>query len=604
MTILASDIRTCDYQPEWPLRPLTLCSRSIQYAAMVNTPTPPNPENPTQRPPSALTAISTRRSFMHAATMALMSMAVPVSVAAEGATSKRDGPAEGTEAYETLSESARKFFAEKLKKNRESAEAFHEMLPTIREFETFAGVKVEVCKCMDGRLHGNAHKGLPPTFASNRRSQGNVIDVGRGNKDFWDSMEDDYLEARSKGVPLLIIGSAHRADIGSGCAAHKRDWDTKPSDGDKRALDVVREEALQLRKAFEGRKDVQVLSAMTNTDTGAMTFYNGEELFNAETTMAAAKLRDARDVFEGEFMAAKITEDWAHPLLKNKTPHELLLGKHAPFFTDTRTQIALEAYLMRRIATSKPRIGENILRPDILDAAQGKLEKMPPKIKTFLTYMFAMNLAHASHRRNENAELAKTDKPALMARVEHGEKVLGYGMGFDLDTPNSVILVKPGGGNDEQSVAIGHKVISHNLEAMRLADTLPPLVQINLELSGPIDNWTEYRRVMARLRTKVGIVNKEFGTHVRILTTYSYHQGAAGSPGVSRTKQYFPINPDPENRTIVVTADQDIGSRMPNERSFSAKELHAREQRYTESGHSAPAEERKGTAKPPMEKKE
>lgn len=541
-----------------------------------------------------------RRTLLRAAAAGLLALTTPGMTSADGPAKKTDGPAEGTEAYEKLSEAARKFFAEKLKGNRDSAEAFHEMLPTIREFEKFAGVKVEVCKCMDGRLHGNAHKGLPPTFASNRRSQGNVIDVGRGNKDFWDSMEDDFLEARSKNVPLLIIGSAHRADLGSGCAAHKREWDTKPGDGDKRALDVVREEALQLRKAFEGRKDVQVLSAMTNTDTGAMTFYNGDELFNAEATMAAAKLRDARDVFEGEFMAAKITEDWAHPLIKDKTPHDLLLGKDAPVFNDMRIQIAFEAYLMRRVATSKPRIGENILRPDILDAAQGKLDKVGPKIKTFLTYMFAMNLAHSSHRRNENTELAKTDKAALAARVEHGEKVLGYGMGYDLDKPNSIILVKPGGGNDEQSVGIGHKVLTYNLEAMHLTEQLPPLVHINIELTGPIDNWIEYRRVMARIRTKVGIVNKEFGTNVRMLTTYSYHQGASiGDTGVSRTKQYFPINPDPENRTIVVTAEQNMGINMQNERSFSAKELRVREQQYTTSGVALPA-----TKKPEVPKGE
>ncbi len=125
---------------------------------------------------------------------------------------------------------------------------------------------------------------------------------------------------------------------------------------------------------------------------------------------------------------------------------------------------------------------------------------------------------------------------------------------------------------------------------MHLTEQLPPLVHINIELTGPIDNWIEYRRVMARIRTKVGIVNKEFGTNVRMLTTYSYHQGASiGDTGVSRTKQYFPINPDPENRTIVVTAEQNMGINMQNERSFSAKELRVREQQYTTSGVALPA---------------
>lgn len=546
-----------------------------------------------------------RRTLLRGFVAGIVSLGLTGSVNASDTPKKTDGPAEGTEAYEKLSEAAQLFFAEKLKSNREGACVLNEMLPTIQEFARFAGVKVEVCKCMDGRLHGNDHKGLPPTFAVNRRSQGNVIDVSRSNKDLWDGIGAALIEAKSQGVPLLIIGSAHRAELGSGCAAHKKEWDTRPADGDSRALNAVKEQTLQFRSAFGKNDNVQILSAMTNTDTGAMAFYDRDEVFSAEAVMTKAKLRDARDVYEGEFMAQKIEEDWAHLSIKGKTPAQLLVGSTAPVFTDLRTKIAFEAYLMRRVAEAKPNPGDNIVRPDILEQMQSKLGTVHEKLKPFLTYMFSMNLAHASHRRNGNTELVKKkDTEGLAARVEHGERVLGYGMGFDLDKPNSIILVKPGGGNDAQSVAIGHKVLNHNLEAMHLAEKLPPLVHINIELPSPIQNWEEYKVVLARILTKVGIVNKEFGTNVRILTSYSYHQSVpTDEKGVARRKQYFPLNADPENKTIVVTNDQDVGASMQSQRTFSAAELRKRESQYTNSGLAVPAP-KSGAKKPETPKTE
>jgi len=89
----------------------------------------------------------------------------------------------GTPEFVRMTEAARAYFRQNLKKNREAASVFNQMLPVIEQFAEQANVSMIVCKCMDGRAHTNNHKGLPPTFATNLRTQGNVIDTSRGNRD-------------------------------------------------------------------------------------------------------------------------------------------------------------------------------------------------------------------------------------------------------------------------------------------------------------------------------------------------------------------------------------------------------------------------------------
>jgi len=196
--------------------------------------------------------------------------------------------------------------------------------------------------------HANNHKGLPPTFATNLRNQGNVIDTGRGNRDLWNLFEYQAALANSEGKFLVILTSAHRSDLSGGCAAFKRPYDTGPKNGDERAEFNVHEQALQLATAIHeddsiDSNRVRVLSAMTNTDTGAMRFFDpgGEPLFDSESVLRSEVLRDSSDVFEGAFLY--------------------------------------------------------------------HFDKMPQPIHHFLTYMMAANLAHAAHHRNENTRLAKKD---------------------------------------------------------------------------------------------------------------------------------------------------------------------------------------------------
>lgn len=484
---------------------------------------------------------------------------------------------------------AREYFQKNLAENRREAETFHQMLGSIRDFTKAACARVIVSKCMDGRVHTNNHKGLPPTFAINRRSQGSVIDVTRGNKELWDIIELAALEASSNGTPLLVLMTGHRGEIASGCAAHKREWDDSPAATDNRARQSAREQAAQLGKLIREDAGIkvpsEVLSGMTNTDTGGMELYrNGELIFDAGAIIRQKKLRLPHDVFEGEFAFEKIADERAHEIIRGKNLKALLDGEKAPYFDDTRVRIALEAYLMQSIASGK-HPGEDVIRRDILEQIQQSLDdrSVLQEVRPFLTYVMAANLAHATHCQNRNDRLAESDPDELKRLLSHGELKLAFSYaGHDIEPPNSLILVKPGGGDDVKSVQIGRDVLLQNLKEMGREHSLPPLVHINIEVTEPIQSWRAYASVVARMRTKLGIIGQVFKNHdPRLLTTYSYREGVQG---VARNKQFFPLNADTGDASIVIDPSEDLGQGMISEATFDPQVLQERERRYTERG--------------------
>jgi hypothetical protein len=514
---------------------------------------------------------------------------------------------EGTPAFVRMTEAARSYFRQNLKKNREAARVFNQMLPVIDQFAEQANVSMIVCKCMDGRAHTNNHKGLPPTFATNMRSQGNVIDTGRGNRDLWNLFEYQAALANSEGKFLVILTSAHRSDLSGGCAAFKRPYDASPKSGDERAEFNVHEQALQLSTAIHeddsiDSSRVRVLSAMTNTDTGAMRFcdQSGEPIFDSESVMKSEVLRDSSDVFEGAFLYRAISENWAHESIRGRPPQSLLDGPGAPFFSDMRIKIALEAYLIRRIKEGGSNPGVDVVRHDILKRMHDRFGKMPQPIHHFLTYMMAANLAHAAHYRNENTRLAKEDPEKLRIRMDHSELKMAYSLtGHDLEEPNTMILVKPGAGGDEVSVQIGKSVLARNLNALLLRDKLPPLVHINIEVDEPIDTWEHYLEVRSRMRAKLGIVKQVFGNDVRVLTTYSYRQNVRAV----QTKQFFPLSANPRNARIVILPNEDLGNGIESRATFDDSALRQREKAYTETGLAFPeTKTEKAEAKNPEKK--
>lgn len=324
---------------------------------------------------------------------------------------------------------------------------------------------------------------------------------------------------------------------------------------------------------------------MTNTDTGAMQLYGKDRtlIFDAEKIIGDEEILEASEVFENKFLNTPIAGEGMHESIKGKTLESLLEGEKAPFFTDMRVKIALEAYLMRCVSESaKKGIGGGIIRHDILKRLHANLDGLGTDVKTFLTYTMAANLAHSTHYRNLNKRLAKEDRGALDARVSHGECKMAYSLtGHDLEEPNSLLLIKPGSGDEEKSVAIGRDVLLGNLEHLGLKDKLPPVVHINIERDRPIDSWEEYLEVLARMRTKTAIVEKVFGDNVRMFTTYSYSQIVPTTEeGVCRTKQFMPLNANPSNRKIMIGETEDIG-RGVTKGNFNKKTLRDREKAYT-----------------------
>ncbi len=495
-----------------------------------------------------------------------------------------------------MATAAREYITEDLRKNREAAKIFQEMLPEIKQFAEAAGVKVIVCKCMDGRVQTNNHKGLPPTFAVNLRNQGNIIDIDRTNKDYWDSVQEVALAARDADLPLLIISSAHRGVLGSGCAAHKKEYHETSADGDRTALDSACEQAQRLR--FEIRNDqnfpafTTVIPAMTNTDTGGIQLFGTRETLFFDGDAMIESYAHPSDVFAETFKTPPISEEWAQSSIKGKSVRSLVDGPHAPYFTDMRVKISLETYLMKNIRASG---GLEGIASKELTAINEQLTHIPENIRPFLTYVMLTNMMYATHYRNENEQLRQKNKnnitPALRARVSHAEKKLGYGTGFDLQEPNSVILVKPGGGNDATSLGIGRNVLLQNLQEIDTYHSLPPIAHINIQVEEPICNKHQLLNILARMRTKLKILERVFedyeastGRYVRVVTTYSYHESVDPAHIGGPTKQFFPMNPDPGNPRIMIDATEDIGAGFARGSAFDVNKFRERERRYTREG--------------------
>lgn len=501
-----------------------------------------------------------------------------------------------------MTEAAKEYFRENLKTNREKAKIFQEMLPTIKQFEKFANVKVVVCKCMDGRTQTNDHKWIPPTSAINRRSHGGIINTDLDNRDLWNVLHNAANEA--KDATLIVIHAGHRSNQkNSGCAAFKEEKDVDQNGDadyaeiDRRARQKMSEQASSMRyrmvkdSSMEERlqaKKAVVLSGMNNTDTGAMDFFlKGEPIFSAEGTMKERKIRDALDVFDRDFLFEPIPKDKdvAHECIWGKTPKEILGGDDAPFFKDMRVKIAFEAYVMGRVAEGKgKKPGKGIIHHEVLESIEESMKEssgsMNDDVKAFLTYVAAGNLAYAVHYRNLNEK--EKDTPNFKARVFHAERKMSYSeTGHDLEDKNSLLLIKPSAIDDTTAVTIGRNVLLHNLEDLGLKDKLPPLVHINIELKDPMDTWERYRDVKSRMQTKLSIVENVFGKNVRVLTTYSYDRTVPVSEGgVPRTKQFFPFSANPNNAKIIITPEEDIG-RGIEEDTFDPKEIHKREAAYT-----------------------
>jgi hypothetical protein len=104
----------------------------------------------------------------------------------------------------------------------------------------------------------------------------------------------------------------------------------------------------------------------------------------------------------------------------------------------------------------------------------------------------------------------------------------------------------------------------------------PPLVHINVEVSGQMDNWDAYNdQVLAKIKTMLMPVYAVFGDDVQVLTTYSY----------KHEKKFYPTKVDVSMTDETETVDRresfpmDV-TRQLIDQSFTRTELERRENAY------------------------
>lgn len=468
------------------------------------------------------------------------------------------------------------YFAEYLAKNRETARMLRDMAPAIDAFRAEAP-EILLRKCMDGRTNTADHKGCPPTTVENQRSDGNKALVDANNTDFWLPIRTKMVraETRTPGKPALFITAGHRSELSSSCAAYGKPNDRKQNT-DRRALQGVLDQALDVENTFLGTPDADklyCLTAMTNTDTGAMALYvpGGERLTDANEVILRNGWTTPTQVFSATFLAEEIGGG-AHECIRGKTLQALFETYPAPAATDPRIKIALEAYLLKRFNSAQHESHEleSLLSPAafrIISDALAQADRLPASLRGFLSYLVAWNMAYALEQSRKITALSASDPLLLDRYVGHDERLIGFGNGFEAATKhNNMLLVKPGSGNDRQAIGVA-KSVMQGVAAHR-GLTQPPLVHINIELDSVIDTWHQLTSVVARMNTKMGIIRSIFSgdSPVRVLTTYSYNTGVRGAP---INKLFFPVDVNPADACIVSPG----GLRLSGPSTFDASRL-------------------------------
>lgn len=486
-----------------------------------------------------------------------------------------------TIASDAGSREANRFFESYLRDNVEKAETLRSMGDVIREFRARAP-RVKVTKCIDGRVHGPKSKGYPQGCISFSRTEGNQIDLSLSNIQFWNRVDRVVLDAKrhTPGMPALFIALGHRSGHGHGCAAHGLD--------DAKALTAVKSQAEGVAKIY-APEELVVLYGMTNTDdmSERLVFPDGTELDTeviiAELDRSQAPLREPSDVFRKEFLDNQIDDEATRRSVRNLTPREMLRGPQAPMYRDFQTALAMEAYLLREIIRIERHRGKDnrLLEPRIVDAVMGILDRvrgLPESLKGALLYQSVWNVAYALYQRRRLETMTPEEQEL---HQDHAEVLACYGEGFETLPRNQCVLVKTGRGNDEDALLVARKVLLSNRERYRAQgrpQAHPPLVHINVEVSGELSEWDAFNdQVLSRINTMLRPIRRVFGEDVRVLTTYSY----------KNQKRFYPVRVTPDvfaerhGHSAEECFPMDV-MRDLIDQSFTKAELERRENVYTQ----------------------
>ncbi|MCA9216806.1 MAG: hypothetical protein KDB27_27240 [Planctomycetales bacterium] len=485
-------------------------------------------------------------------------------------------PITSTEDSSESADAANQAFAAYLRRNVRASLELHRLDTSFKYFLA-AAPRVFVSKCIDGRVHAGDEKGYPPSTVTYVRTEGTNVDLSPNNNRFWDRLHAVILDAanHTPGCPALFYALGHFGVMGSGCAAHNQDND--------RALATVRQQAEELRKRYRP-DELFIIHGMTNTDDHSLRLYfaDGHELDTARLierlNTPEMPLADPRHAFQRDFLNQPLDDREANVLIDGQPPGTIMTGPDAPMFHDIRAMVAMESYLineMRRIIVNRsrnnvvfdPRLLEAVL--DVLHSVSG----LPTELMAPLAYQTIWNVAYTLHERQRLETLLDEEQRTLS--LQHAENMVAYGEGFELEKRNTLVLVKPGRGNDLEALDVARRVIVQHRHR-RGEQHHPPLVHVNVEVTGTRETWQAFNvTVLAKLLTMATNVKHVFGDDCRMLTTYSYR----------RQKRFYPVHVYPDSQAAnaepISSFPTNLTAGLTNE-DFTRNELTLREDAFSQ----------------------
>jgi hypothetical protein len=434
---------------------------------------------------------------------------------------------------------AHDYFHNYLLQNIADSDVLQRMRNVIAEFSARAP-KMIVMKCIDGRVHGSAAKGYPPTTVVFGRTDGNKVSLERSNFWYWNRIDRVVKNAyfNTPQTPAMFIAFMHHSTSGLGCASHKSN--------DAEALKSIEMQMRGVRKQYSA-EELFVLGGDTETDTmsEALQFMDGTRLDSAEI-ISYCNLKTPIDVFHRAFMSKKIDDIATCRNLGHATPAELLEGDNPGFFANLDICLNMQNYLLRTITTSIRRDRSElyrIVRPDVLDLIFNTIQhiEIPVNLLGPIVYQTVWNIAYSL---NHTRLLRNMTEEGRTAQLDHAEELACYGDGFETLTRNKSVLVKTGRGNDIDALQVARAVLEKN--RIRYHQDHKLLVHINVEVNGQMMQWEDFNvNVGARILTMLRNVSEVFGDDVAILTSYSYRS----------EKRFYPVKISREDQRLVYPVD-------------------------------------------------
>ena len=420
---------------------------------------------------------------------------------------------------------AHDYFHKYLTENIGDSDVLQRMQNVIAEFSARAP-KMMVMKCIDGRVHGSAAKGYPPTTVLFGRTDGNKVSLERSNFWYWNRIDRVVKNAyfNTPQTPAMFIAFMHHSKSGLGCASHKSN--------DAEALKSIEAQMQEVRRQY-AEEELFVLGGDTETDTmaEALIFMDGTRLDSAEI-IEYCNLKTPIDVFHKAFISQKIDDIATCRNLGHEPPIALLEGENPRFFANLDICLNMQNYLLRTVTTCIRKDRSElyrIVRPDILDLMFHTIQHIdiPANLLGPIVYQMVWNTAYSL---NHTRLLDNMTEEERTAQLDHAEELACYGDGFETLPRNKTVLVKTGRGDDIEALRVARAVLEKN--RVRYHQDHKLLVHINVEVNGQMMQWEDFNdNVGARILTMLRNVSEVFGQDVAMLTSYSYRN----------EKRFYPI---------------------------------------------------------------